>query len=299
MDGILLVDKPSGPTSFDVVRAVRRAFHIKRVGHAGTLDPLASGLLIVCIGQGTKLVPYLMDSEKHYTAKISLGTQTDTDDSQGEIIYEAPVPHLDIRDIEQAISIFLGEVEQVPPIFSAIKKDGEALYKKARRGEDVKPLPRKVLIHSIDIINFDGTEIELEISCGKGTYIRSLARDLGAELGTRAHLCALRRTYTSGFSIEEALSLAQIDSEIEGNSASKHLLWGKVALPGYPTLELVETEKLLVKDGRPIKPEPHRLEQLTFGEPLVLLDADTRLVAIGDLDKNGIIKMRRVFNQAG
>ena len=151
MDGILLIDKPSGPTSFEVIRAVRKSLRVRRVGHAGTLDPLASGLVVVCIGKGTRLVPYLMEGSKRYSAEITLGAFTDTDDTEGRVIDTAEVPKLSAAGVEEACARFIGKISQVPPVYSAIKRDGEALYKKARRGEAVTPEPREVEIFGIAV----------------------------------------------------------------------------------------------------------------------------------------------------
>ena len=167
MNGLILVDKPSGPTSFDVVRAVRRAANQRKVGHTGTLDPLASGLIVVCLGQGTKLVPFLMDSQKRYLAGVVLGAETDTDDALGEVTQEASVPELQRELLTSVLREFVGCIQQVPPMFSALKKNGEPLYRKARRGESVAPDAREVEINRLDLVRITDDGFDLDIRCGK------------------------------------------------------------------------------------------------------------------------------------
>ncbi len=295
MNGILLVDKPIGPTSFDVVKAVRRAMGVRKVGHAGTLDPLASGLLIVCIGQGTRLVPYLMDSEKRYLTTVALGTQTDTDDSTGREIAEAPVPTIDKESLATILEGFTGVLSQVPPRFSALKKDGEAMYKKARRGEDIAPEPRNVTIHSISITSLSPTEIGLDIRCGKGTYIRSLARDLARALGTEGHLSALRRTFTSGFDVVDAVHMDHLDKMAGQGELRSKIISPTDALHTYPQVEILPEDQLFVSDGRPIDAGNYEAIGEINSEGIVCLTReDGHLLAIARLD-DGRLKMERVF----
>ena len=219
MDGILLVDKPSGPTSFDVVRQTRKKSNQRKVGHAGTLDPLASGLLVVCLGQGTKLVPYLMAGDKRYKVRVKLGEETDTLDAEGEIVEVAPVPRVDESILRTELDRFVGTIEQLPPTYAAIKQDGEPLYRKARRGEKVSPKSRVVEIDDIEITDIESDAFELAVRCKKGTYIRSLARDVAYALGTVGHVTQLRRVSTSGFTVDDALccvvgSAGRIDANL-------------------------------------------------------------------------------------
>ncbi|HUT78949.1 MAG TPA: tRNA pseudouridine(55) synthase TruB, partial [Polyangia bacterium] len=188
------MDKPVGPTSFAAVQIVRRAFGLRAAGHAGTLDPRASGLLVLCVGRATRLADMLMDGDKIYRASVRLGVETDTDDTEGRPVATAPVPALDRVRVEAVLESFIGRIEQIPPAFSAIKRHGQPLYRRARRGEELSPEPRPVTIHRIDLIGMREDGLELEVECGKGTYIRALARDLGRSLGPRGHLAALRRT---------------------------------------------------------------------------------------------------------
>ncbi len=211
-DGILLVDKEEGKTSFDAVRKVRRILRSKKTGHAGTLDPFATGLLVILLGQGTKLSPYLMGGNKKYLAEIKLGIETDTCDPTGSVINEMPVPVLGVDRITEAVSCFTGVIEQVPPAFSAVKVNGERAYKLARKGVEFSLKKRVVEIYSIDIIDIRLPLIILEVSCSAGTYIRSLASDIGRKLGTVAHLKALRRLSSGLFKVDDALAFKDLDS---------------------------------------------------------------------------------------
>ncbi len=295
MNGILLVDKPTGPTSFDVVKTVRRAMGLRKVGHAGTLDPLASGLLVVCVGQGTRLVPYLMDSEKRYLATVALGMRTDTDDSTGREIAKAPVPPVDKEALATVLKGFTGVISQVPPRFSALKKDGEAMYKKARRGEDIAPEPRNVTIHSISITRMSRTEIGLDIRCGKGTYIRSLARDLAKALGTEGHLSSLRRTFTSGFDVLDAVHMDHLDSLSRRGELESKIISPADALHTYPRAEILPEDQLFVSDGRPIDAGNYEVTKDLESDGIVCLHRkDGRLFAIARLDE-GQFKIERVF----
>lgn len=208
-NGILNLNKPAGWTSHDVVAWVRRALHEKRVGHAGTLDPLATGVLLVCVGQATRVVEYLTAGPKVYRAEAQLGVATDTYDAAGEITATAPVPPLAAADLRAALADFVGEIQQRPPAYSAIKQDGEAAYRKARRGEAVELPARPVTISGIELLEWDPAtaKFSIEVACGPGTYIRSLTHDLGQALGCGAVLTRLTRTRSSQFTIEAAVDL--------------------------------------------------------------------------------------------
>ena len=291
MDGVLLIDKPTGPTSFDVVRQVRRRYQQKKVGHAGTLDPLASGLLIVCLGQGTKLVPYLMDGGKQYEVTVTLGWETDTLDSQGEMVRQAEVPRYGKGDVEAVAKQFLGTIMQVPPLYSALKKDGEALYRKARRGEAIELAPRPVRIDDITVLSADSGAFSLAVACGKGTYIRSLARDMAVSLGTLGHVSALRRTRSSGFDVARAHPLEMLsDSDSDATGALLPLVG---ALPGFPRYELSDEEARAVGYGKPV-PANDKTDS-RFDEPIALVHRDI-LRAIAERTPDGCLKILRGFS---
>jgi len=211
-DGILLVDKNEGGTSFGVVEKVRRVFKVKKAGHAGTLDPFATGLLVVLLGQGTKLSPYLMSGEKRYLATIRLGVETDTQDPTGRIVKTRPVPAFEPEYIEEKALGLIGEIEQVPPAFSAIRHRGKRAYEFARKGIKIDLKKRKVLVRYLKIISVELPDVIMEVACSPGTYVRSLAADLGKLLGPGGHLTALRRLSSKPFAVKDALNLEAIGS---------------------------------------------------------------------------------------
>lgn len=210
-DGILLIDKNSGETSYDVVRKLKRILGIRKVGHSGTLDPFATGLLIILLGQGTKLSPYLMAGKKRYLATLRLGIETDTLDPSGRVIRTVPVPKLEKEEIIENLKKFVGDIEQTPPLYSAINYRGKRAYYYARKGIDIELKKRSVSVSSIDNISVNLPEITMDICCSGGTYIRSLAADIGEQMGTAAHLVSLRRLSSGSFKVEEALNSGQID----------------------------------------------------------------------------------------
>jgi tRNA pseudouridine55 synthase len=206
LHGVLLLDKPVGLTSNDALQKAKRLFRAHKAGHTGTLDPLASGLLPLCFGAATKFAQVSLDADKRYTATLKLGQTTITGDAEGEILRERPV-EADRAAIEAACAAFVGQIEQVPPMHSALKKDGKALYEYARAGVDVERVPRRVRIHRIAIVRWHGDELVIDVSCTKGTYIRTLGEDIGERLGCGAHLSALRRTGSGPLDVRDAVTL--------------------------------------------------------------------------------------------
>jgi tRNA pseudouridine55 synthase len=214
---ILVIDKPVGLSSFGVVKRVRSLLGKKgqRIGHGGTLDPFASGVLPVCLGEGTKVLSFLLDADKTYEASVRFGVETDTLDLTGKVLTERPVGDLGEARVEAALEKFRGAIEQVPPMFSALKRDGKPLYQYARDGVTVERAPRKVTIHALDLLGFEVPDrARLRVRCSKGTYIRSLAADLGTVLGVGAHLVELRRTASGPFTIDQALSLDDLRQRV-------------------------------------------------------------------------------------
>lgn len=209
-DGALLVDKPSGVTSHDVVDAIRREFRFKKVGHCGTLDPNATGLLIIVLGKGTKLSERLMGSDKVYEGDIELGVATDSYDSDGEVTATLPVPELTLEQLTAATVEFTGDIMQTPPMVSAIKKDGVPLYKLARKGVEVEREARLVHIHQFKILNYTAPLVQVRIACTKGTYIRSIAHEFGQKLGCGGSLKTLRRTMSGKFDIKDAATTKEL-----------------------------------------------------------------------------------------
>ncbi len=211
-----MIDKPVGPTSFDVVAKLRRAARIRKVGHGGTLDPLASGVLPVCVGEGTKLAPFLLDADKEYEFSVRFGAETDTDDAGGAVTRTADPSAIDAAAVERALAGFRGPIEQVPPAYAAIKRDGKALYAYAREGKAIEVAPRAITVFELELLRFAGPEASLRVRCSKGTYVRSLARDVGRVLGPGAHVTALRRTRSGPFALAESRPLDEVLKAIAG-----------------------------------------------------------------------------------
>lgn len=226
LDGVLLVDKPTEHTSHDVVARLRGILRTKRIGHAGTLDPMATGLLVILVGKATRLSQYLMSVDKEYTGTIELGKVTDTQDAEGEVLETRPVPPLSEAEIRAALATFLGDQYQLPPMFSAIKIAGRPLYKSARAGEVVEREPRFIRVAAYELLRWESPCLDFRVHCTKGTYVRTLAHDLGQKLGCGAHLKALRRVASGRLNVSRAVTLEQLQkmslSEIE-----------KTLIPGY------------------------------------------------------------------
>jgi tRNA pseudouridine55 synthase len=210
IDGVLLVDKASGMTSHDVVAITRRALDTRKIGHCGTLDPLATGLLILTIGRGTKIQDLLMSEDKEYVGTMRLGEVTDSQDADGEIVETRPVPALEPAQIETAFAKFRGDFFQMPPMVSAIKKDGVPLYKLARQGKQVEREPRFVHVYTAEVLGLSLPDVDFRVVCSKGFYVRTFAHDVGNELGCGAHLQALRRTKSGKFSVDGAVTVEEL-----------------------------------------------------------------------------------------
>jgi len=230
-DGIILVDKNEGETSFDVVRRAKRTFQKKKIGHAGTLDPFATGLLIILLGQGTKLSDYLMSGEKKYLATMTLGTATDTLDRTGRIVGTMAVPDVDQEEVRRAVSEFTGDIEQMPPAYSAINVNGRRAYELARKGIAVNLKKRTVTIRSIEVLDLNLPDITFEVICSGGTYVRTLAADIAERLGSAGHLKSLRRLSSGGFDVRHALDSKIIGGGTEDSDMQGRIISLKDALP--------------------------------------------------------------------
>jgi tRNA pseudouridine55 synthase len=246
--GILLIDKPAGPSSFEVVRRVRKVLRVRKIGHGGTLDPFATGLLLLCIGEATKLVPFLMPEPKTYRASVKLGEETDTQDLTGEVVARSDkLP--ESEQIYATAARFVGEIEQIPPMYSALRHHGERLYKMARRGEKVEVKPRKVVIYSLEVEEVALPLVTLEITCSQGTYVRTLAADLGRALGCGAHLAALRRLAVGPFRVEEALSLEAL-RELSREELAARIIPLAECLPGLREIKVGPEEAARLGHGQ-------------------------------------------------
>jgi tRNA pseudouridine55 synthase len=232
LEGVLLIDKPTGMTSHDVVDRVRRILHMKRIGHAGTLDPMATGLLIILVGKATKLSQYLMSLDKEYEGTIKLGETTDTQDADGDVMLTRPVPALTEVQLRETMATFIGDQYQTPPMFSAKKIAGVPLYKLARKGQEVDREPRFIRVSSFELTRCALPEFDVRLRCSKGTYVRTIAHDLGEKIGCGAHLSSLRRTATDRFHIGQAVPLATLET-MEPAAIKPLLLSAHEAAPGY------------------------------------------------------------------
>jgi tRNA pseudouridine55 synthase len=295
MDGIILIDKPDGPTSAEVVRQVKHRVKPARVGHLGTLDPFATGVLPILVGEGTKLAPFLHEGEKHYEGIIALGTETDTLDRTGEVVRTAPVPEIGADRLAAIMARFTGTVTQTPPIFSAIKRGGVPLYKLARRGEDVAPPPpREVRIERLELAADGPGTIRFSLVCSPGTYIRSLARDIGIALESAAHLATLRRTRTGLFAIENARPLADVLAALEqGDTGS--LIGLREAVPDLPEVEVDASIEKRLRNGDSRALDGNVPVQAS---KLFKVVADGRLLAIAEATSRVTAVIARIFGES-
>lgn len=250
MEGFLVIDKPLGATSFDVVRQVRRLLKVRRVGHCGTLDPLATGVLPVAIGEATRLVEFVMDGEKVYRATLKLGETTDTQDAEGTILEQHSIAGVDAAAVHAAAATFLGRIEQLPPMYSALKRNGVPLYELARKGIEVERATRAIEIRRLEILAIELPLVTFEVTCSKGTYVRTLGHDLGQRLGCGAHLIALRRTQSGAFREADAVPLAALMDDPDG--AAARLLPTAAAMAAYPGREVTDEAALTrLRNGVP------------------------------------------------
>lgn len=250
MNGIIIVDKPQGKTSHDIVYFIRRLTGIKKVGHTGTLDPMATGVLPICIGAATKIADMLTLSDKEYVAELILGKTTDTQDAEGQVLSEKKVNCTE-DEIRAAVMSFIGEIEQVPPMYSAIKQNGKKLYELARQGIEVERKPRKVTINSIDILKIDGKSVTIDVSCSKGTYIRTLCEDIGNKLGTGAYMNTLRRIKTGMFDLSQSHTLEELGTLKSGDAGTlkEVLIPTDRVFEDLPCIKLNEKQKRSVVNG--------------------------------------------------
>ena len=309
MDGTLLIDKPAGMTSHDVVAAVRKLIGIRRVGHAGTLDPFATGLLVVCAGKATRLVQYLIGLDKEYLATVRLGFATDTQDFTGKQITPLVTSKLvTAQEVSSVLARFVGPQRQTPPMFSAKKVAGERLYKTARAGGEVERAQAEIVIHSLDLVALDDTRaiwsedgmthFMMRVKCSSGTYVRTLADDIGRELGSGGHLSALRRTSVGSFLLSDAITLEKLEKlTLEGPTLwreSPGVLTLNDTLPNLRAVELDAARARLVVNGREIQLSAAEASKLTQADKVKLCGAGQVLLAVGEYDRPRQIARPRV-----
>lgn len=297
MDGVVNVYKTSGPTSHDIIDQIRRIFGQRRVGHAGTLDPMATGVLVVCLGKATRLVEYLTNTEKEYRAVLTLGVTTDTQDSTGEVISESDASGITIDALNIAVEAFVGEIEQVPPMISAIKHEGKPLYRHAREGKTIERAPRHVTIHSIAIDDFstgNRAEANITVHCSSGTYIRTLCADIGEALGCGGMMSKLERTRVGRFSIGESVTIDELYRAQSEDRLENYVTSMSEAMVDMPIIELDADAEQRVLHGLPFVAQ-HVVE---VESPIRLLSSLGELVAIGkyaDMDGVATIKPQKVL----
>ncbi|MGQ0545766.1 MAG: tRNA pseudouridine(55) synthase TruB [Betaproteobacteria bacterium] len=284
IDGALLLDKPLGPSSNGVLQEVKRLFGAKKAGHAGTLDPLASGLLIVLFGEATKLAGLLVDQEKEYLAILKLGETTTTGDAEGAVLERRELAVIGDR-IQEILKTFQGEIEQLPPMHSALKREGVPLYRLARRGVTVERVPRRVRIDELEVVRFEPPRLELRVRCSKGTYIRTLAADIGAALGSGAHLAALRRTRSGRFDVRDAVGLDGLKGlSPEGRRA--RLLPLPALVEGLPRAELDAGAEARLRNGQALQ-----ISGLAEGV-VAVVRADGALIGLGRAEAGSLRPLR-------
>jgi tRNA pseudouridine55 synthase len=289
IDGALLLDKGLGISSNRALQEAKKLYQARKAGHAGTLDPLASGLLIVLFGEATKFAGPLLEDDKEYVATLKLGEKTSTGDAEGEVI-ERGDPHAAQGQVARALEKFMGEIEQVPPMHSALKRDGVPLYKLARKGESVARLARRVRISALETIRYQPPYLELRVRCSKGTYIRTLAEDIGAALGTCAHLAALRRTASGQFRVEDAASLEALQALSEPERAQR-LLSVPALLRELPRAQLDAEQEARFRNGQALKSFPEQGLCAVYG-------ADGGVIGLGQADAGGALRPVRLLSQA-
>lgn len=255
ISGVLVVDKPIGLTSHDVVQIVRKGTNIRRAGHTGTLDPRASGVLVILIGPAVRLSEYVSASDKRYQAIVRLGASTDTYDAEGRITSSAPVEVTE-EQFEDALQQFIGEIEQVPPPYSAVKVKGRKAYEMAREGEEVDLQPRKINVYNLELLEWAPPEAVIDVYCSSGTYVRSLAHDLGNALGCGAHLVGLRRTKSGRFTLRDAVPLRRLRDSFEAGNWYQYLIPAAEALTDWPAVELDIDQVEAIRHGHRVPAEP-------------------------------------------
>lgn len=301
--GLVVIDKPAGMTSHDVVSRVRRIMGTRKVGHTGTLDPFATGVLPVAINEGTKTIPFLDEGIKCYEAVVHLGVTTDTLDRTGQVVMKSDYRSIDRDRFLDVMDSFQGEIEQIPPMFSALKKDGQPLYKLARQGIQIERQPRKITIHSLELLDFQPPLVTLRIVCSRGTYIRTLADDMGAALGCGAMLDELRRIASGSFDLSSAVSLEVLEAAVSTGTHRSLCVSLLQALHQFPRIELRPPAVAKVRNGAsPDRNDEREVCYSPVSSGLVCLTSGDSLVAVAEMDLGRAsgqeIILKRVFTQS-
>lgn len=289
IDGVLLLDKSPGMSSNLALQKARRLYQARKAGHTGSLDPLATGLLPICLGEATKLSAYLLDDDKRYTCTVRLGRTTTTADCEGETLEERSIPVFTENELELVLAGFRGDIEQFPPMYSALKHQGRRLYELARQGLEVERAARPVRILALELLAFGATHLELEVHCSKGTYIRSLAEDIGEAMGCGAHVEQLRRIAVGRFEIAQAYDLARLESLSEGERLAALLPTDSV-VDGLPAVWLGESQTHFIRHGQPVL-----VPKAPTGRFLRLYSRELGFLGMGEVNDEGLVAPRRLF----
>lgn len=292
VNGILLLNKPIGMTSNDALQRVKWLFRAQKAGHTGSLDPLADGLLPLCFGNATKISAYLLDADKRYWARVRLGETTATADAEGEVLERREVGDLDSARIEAVLAEFRGEISQMPPMYSALKHNGERLYNLARQGIEVEREPRIVQIHELRLVGVNLPDIEIEVHCSKGTYIRTLAEDIGKRLGCGGHVVALRRTGVGPYGAEAMVSMEQVEEAAQAGSEAMDglLLPLESAVGHWPAVQLTADSAFYLKSGQPVLVPKAPTEGWVR-----IYDEISRFLGVGEILDDGKVAPRRLM----
>lgn len=297
VNGLLLLDKPAGMSSNDALQQVKRLFNAQKAGHTGSLDPLATGMLPICLGEATKISGFLLDADKRYRMTCKLGVKTATGDTEGEVLERRPVPSLDAGALEPVLARFRGEIQQIPPMYSALKHQGERLYKLARQGQEVERAPRTVVIHELTLLRLAEDEIDLEVACSKGTYVRALAEDLGEALGCGAHVSALRRLAVGPYRDPDAMVTLDTLRELAGDgyqALDRQLLAVESALYDWPEIRLTADSAFYMRQGQAVQ-----VPKAPTAGWVRLYDQDQRFLGVGEIQDDGKVAPRRMFHLSG
>jgi tRNA pseudouridine55 synthase len=308
LNGVVIIDKPKRWTSHDVVAQVRRILRVRKAGHGGTLDPLATGVLPVYLNEGTKLVPFNLESTKEYAGQMKLGEETDTLDADGKIVAEKRGFFFNPKEIEEVFAAFRGKIRQTPPLFSAIKQDGLPLYKYVRAGEIPRLMERETFIYALKLREVSLPFIRFEVTCARGTYIRSLCADMGRVMGCGAHLTELRRMRSGKFTLEQAVSLEDLSRLAAQDKVTERIISLKDGLPPFPAIYVEEKTGERVRQGQPLRLgdlSQIKKSPLKIGERVCLLLNSGHLLAIAESQVNvggempehrEVLRILRVFN---
>ena len=289
VNGVLLLDKPQGLSSNEALQKVKRLYHAQKAGHTGALDPLATGMLPLCFGEATKFSQFLLDSDKGYRVVGKLGVRTDTSDSTGEVV-ETKAVKVSKRQLEKALDNFRGDIMQTPSMFSALKHKGKPLYKYARKGIEIEREARPITIYELDLIRFDNDEVELEIECSKGTYIRTIIDDLGQALGCGAHVTQLHRTFVADYPVEQMISLEQLEADREEGLSLDHYL-----LPTDSPLLYLDSVVLDIDSANYfLNGQAINYPNLVEGDLIRVYDEDDRFLGVAEVDDQDMLAPKRL-----